>query len=239
MHQEEPEVLDIIFNIAALVMHELPPAVPALGFVLCKEFWEKKTFPEINDETVKGFLSGNVILALGALRASYLIKLITKALECGAKSSRSHGMGKTLSEAFEKQQPDFVRVDHLCGNCDLSTLSSAYGLIVSQVIKGSKINFAEVTSTVTAASKDEDAVAKENKTAQPTGDDGNGVSTFVVELKSLLDHGCSECNHAGQNHLVESVDAMFEMRLLLAQAMLSHSRQVVSVWHMVKIVSIV
>ena len=229
MHQEEPDVLDIVFNIAALVIHELPPAVPALGFVLCKHFWEMKAFPDINDETVKGFLAGNVMLALGSLRTSYLIQLLTKALECGAKSTQSHAMGKTLKDAFEKKRTDFVRVDHLCGNCDLSTLSSAYGLVVLQVIKNGSFNIAEVTSTVNAVAKD-DAVAKEQQTA-PTSDSHShsGSSTFVVELKSLLDHGCSECNHQNHNHLVESVDAMLEMRLLLARAMVSHSRLVVPV----------
>ena len=137
-----------------------------------------------------------------------------------------HG-GKTLKDAFEKKRNDFVRVDHLCGNCDLSTLSSAYGLVVSQVIKNGSFNIAEVTSTVNAVAKD-DAVAKEQQTA-PTSDSHSGSSTFVVELKSLLDHGCSECNHQNHNHLVESVDAMLEMRLLLARAMVSHSRLVVPV----------
>lgn len=239
VHGPSVDVLDLVFEVASIVVNELPCGVTAFGDFLLNEVATKKTFPTL-PESIVHVVTPTQIEFISALRANYMFRLIMHAFgdrnvrmnSTGLKNNPQDGFrNATTSVRLKTLFPKFGKLiqkaDSFCAESDAAQLSAVWGPMVSDLVCEGHIDEKSIVATVPV---DDPSKPKSNAAAKgpsipektPSSSDTSSKSFSLVEFDKLLHYGCDK--EPGSTPLtspmIMSADEAVRLRFAVQQDMM-------------------
>lgn len=140
VHQPDVmDTLDVVFHVAQMVYNHLPAEVVAFGILVGDHLAKHQQLPPFSLQDKDGkeievstqvHLNLQVAQNINAMRAQYMI--------CALQAAFGQRLAKDdsakLDSGFSTHYAKIVEVDNVCGMCESDLISSAYGMMVRDMI---------------------------------------------------------------------------------------------------------
>lgn len=240
VHGPSLDVLDLVFEVATIVVHELPIGVTAFGDWLLNEVATKKTFPTL-PESIAHVVTPTHIEFISALRANYMFRLIMHAFgdrnvrmnSSGLKNHPQEGFrNATTSVRLKTLFPRFGKLiqkaDSLCAESDAAQLSAVWGPMISDLVCE---GFIDEKSIIATAPVDDDPSKPKSAAAAkgpgipektPSSTEASSKSFSLVEFDKLLHYGCdlTPASTPLSSPMIQSADEAVRLRFAIQQDMM-------------------
>ncbi len=239
VHGPSLDVLDLVFEVASIVVNELPLGVTAFGDFLLNEVATKKLFPTL-PESIAHVVTPTQIEFISALRANYMFRLIMHAFgdrnvrmnSTGFKNHPQEGFrnattGVRLKTLFPKYGKLIQKADSLCAESDAMQLSAVWGPMIQDLVCEGHIDDKSIIATMAV---DDPSKPKSNAPAKgpcitektPSSSDPSSKSFSLVEFDKLLHYGCdlTPASTSLNSHMIKSADEAVRLRFAIQQDMM-------------------
>ena len=254
MHSTKPDVVDLVYEIAAIVSAEMPVGLECFGHMFSRAILRNIGMPPLPND-LANILKVSHSDFMEGLRSSYMIRLLTNAL--GGKTipmTRSRASTSRLadlrdlsaSERFKKvatmKRNDITNADRLAGT---SSFESTWCSMVIDMLEEGDFSIQEVTavgcqtkadtpskpadSAKPASGKDTDPKDAEPRHAQDQGSRLVAHTDLMAISDSMggrsITVDSKDASDAANKRLVQSVDELARIRLAVQGEILNQVRQ--------------
>ena len=239
VHGPSLDVLDLVFEVAAIVVSELPLGVTAFGDFLLSEVATKKQFPTL-PESIAHVVTPAQIEFISALRANYMFRLIMHAFgdrnvrmnSTGLKNHPQEGFrNATTSVRLKTLFPKFGKLiqkaDSFCAESDAVQLSAVWGPMIHDLVCEGYIDEKSIIATMPV---DDPSKPKSATTAKgpcipdktPSSSEASSKPFTLVEFDKLLHYGCDLKSESTplNSPMIQSADEAIRLRFAIQQDMM-------------------
>lgn len=218
----------MVFEVANLVMYEIPTGVVPFGMHLAQYVEKKTALPELPDD-LKSNIEIKHVELICSLRSNYLSRILVRAM-----GDRSFQVDSTkfdavkIRELISKNHKKILEVDRMIGTPDASTVSAMWGAIMTDIVKTGTFETCDVIAEFDKGKGKDDS---KNITSSATGESANPTpeettsAARIVSLSEIYTHGCKAEDPSKTPSLhVASIDELYMIRLAIEADMIKHSR---------------